>query len=86
MHSILANLVEEEINCKKEKKVKELKRKVDMIEGEKREIEEKCDIESVTIDTMERLVYNLNEDHMRCVEMMTGKMKKMKYENYAKLN
>ena len=86
MHSILANLVEEEINCKKEKKVKELKRKVGIIEEEKREIEEKHDMESVTINAIEQLIHDLNEDYMRCIETATVKIKKIKYENYAKLN
>ena len=52
VHSILTDLVEEEMNCEKEKKVEELKRKGDIIEGEKREIDEKHDVESVTVDMM----------------------------------
>ena len=83
VHSILANLVKEEMNYKKEKKIEELKRKVDIIEGKKREIEEKHNAESATADMMKRLIHDLNKDHMRCIEMVT---RKMKHENYTKLN
>ena len=84
--NILTELVKEEMNYEKEKKVEELQRKVDIIEGEQRVTEEKCNAESVTVHAMEQLIRELNNDHMRSVETAIGKMKKIKHDNYVKLN
>ena len=86
MDNILTELVKEEMNYEKEKKVEELQRKVDIIEGEQRVTEEKCNAESVTVHAMEQLIRELNNDHMRSVETAIGKMKKIKHDNYVKLN
>ena len=60
------------------KEVEELKR-------EKNTYEEKCDVQAITVDVLERLIRELRNDHVRRSEALTKEVKRMKWNHFHKI-
>ena len=79
MCNILAELVEEEKILEEDrKKTKKLVREVEGLKEEKKRNKERCNIESITADALERLLRDLNEDHVRKTQASEEKVKPMR--------
>ena len=79
MYNVLAELVEEEKNLEEDKnKNEKLTREVEGWKEEKEQNEERHDAESITADTLERLLWNLNEDYVSKDQVLEEKVKLMR--------
>ena len=79
MYNVLAELVEEEKNLEEDKnKNEKLTREVEGLKEEKEQNEERHDAESITADTLERLLWNLNEDYVSKDQVLEKKVKLMR--------
>ena len=62
-----------------------MKRKIQGLNEEVQEIQEKYDIESVTVETMECLIHDLNDDHVKSQAHTQRTIKSMKFDYSKKM-
>ena len=86
MHNILADQWRKKIVDKERKKTEDFIKEVERLKEKKETKDERYNAESITVDALERLIRELNDNQIKRSEELAKKLKTIRWDYFNKIN